>query len=107
MESLGSGVREKLKQVYIFQMAWGIYSPLCLNSSPLCLLPTLKEVQGTEYQHSFPTLSGPGPSLLCGPVTDMWGALLLTIVVPFQCMKGLCSVHGSKYGPSPISPTAR
>lgn len=24
MESLGSGVREKLKRVYIFQMAWGI-----------------------------------------------------------------------------------
>jgi hypothetical protein len=80
---------------------------LLMNSSPLGLLPTFKEVQGTEYQHSFPTLSGPGPSLLRGPVTDMCLSLLLTIVVTFQCMKGLCSVHGSKYGPSPISPTPR
>ena len=91
----------------------GVYFPdgmghlLLTNSSPLGLLPTLKEVQGTEYQHSFSTLSGPGPSLLRGPVTDMCLSLLLTIVVPFQCMKGLCSVHGSKYGPSPISPTPR
>ena len=64
-----------------------------------------KEVQGTEYQHSFPTINGLGPSLPHGPVTDMWGTLLLTIVVPFQCIKGLCSVHGGKYGPSPVSPT--
>ena len=80
---------------------------LIMNSSLLCLLLTLNEVQGTEYQYSFPTVSGPDPSLPRGPVTDMWVTLLLTIVVPFQCIKGLCSVHGGKYDPSPISPILR
>ena len=64
-----------------------------MNQSPLCLLPTLKEVQGTENQHSFLTVSGPGPSLPHGLVTDVEGTLLLTIIVAFQCIKGLCSIQ--------------
>ena len=97
--------QRKTKESVWFPHGVGVL--LVMNLSPLCLLPILKEVQGTEYQHSFPTFSGPSPSLPRGLVTDVQDTLLLTLIVPFPCIKRLCSIHGGKYGPSPISPTPR
>ena len=75
MESMGPGVREKLKGVYGLQEVWG---PLSHES--FCFMPAsyFKGSSGNLASTQLPYVSGPGPSLPCNPVTDMQGTLLLT-----------------------------